>query len=157
MSEYAGLGERKRGEGFSPQEKRILLLTSPCHFLTHMFVLVFPAATMPIAATLDMPLEDVVKLSFFMYLLYGVGALPAGYIVDRWQARRMILYGVYAMGTGLFLAGLFPSPHMIAASLLLVGVGASIYHPAGIALISRTVERSTRSRTVGATSGKRAL
>ena len=141
MSDYTSTGKVAREEDLSPDEKRILLLTSPCHFLTHMFILVFPAATMPIVNALGMPLENVVRLSFLMYLVYGVGALPAGYIADRWQARRLIIYGVYAMGTGLFLAGLFPSPGPMTASLLLVGIGASIYHPAGLALISRTVER----------------
>ncbi len=125
----------------SGPEKRILVLTCVCHFLTHMFVLVFPAVTMPIVNSLGMPIEDVIKLSFFMYLLYGLGALPAGYIVDRWQAKKMLIIGVVLMGTGLTLAGLFASPTMIPAGLTLVGIGASIYHPAGLALISRTIRR----------------
>ena len=113
----------------TPNEQRILLLTSPCHFLTHMFILVFPAVTMPIVESLGMPLEDVVKLSFFMYLFYGVGALPVGYLADRWQARKLLVGGVYLMGAGLLLAGLFPSPATISASLFLVGIGGSVYHP----------------------------
>ncbi|UCH84809.1 MAG: MFS transporter [Candidatus Latescibacterota bacterium] len=112
-----------------------------CHFLTHMFVLVFPAVTIPIMNTLGMPLEDVIKLSFLMYLLYGVGALPAGYIVDRWQAKRMLLIGVFAMGTGLTLAGALATARAMPVCLMLVGLGASIYHPAGLALISRTIHR----------------
>lgn len=125
----------------SPNEQRILLLTSPCHFLTHMFILVFPAVTMPIVDSLGMPLEDVVKLSFLMYLFYGFGALPVGYLADRWQARKLMIGGVFLMGGGLLLAGLFPSPVTISTSLLLVGIGGSVYHPAGLALISRTVVR----------------
>jgi MFS family permease len=127
------------GGGLSITEKRILLLTSPCHFLTHMFVLVFPAITMPIIATTGIPLEEVVRLSFFMYLAYGFGALPAGYLADRWEARRLLIVGVYAMGLGMALVGFFPSPQLIPLWLLIVGLGASIYHPAGLALISHTV------------------
>jgi MFS family permease len=122
-------------------EKRILALTCVCHYLTHMFVLVFPAVTMPIVHSLGIPLEDVIKMSFFMYLLYGLGALPAGYIVDRWQAKRMLMIGVVLMGAGLTLSGLFASPTVIPAGLTLVGIGASIYHPAGLALISRTIRK----------------
>jgi MFS family permease len=106
-----------------------------------MYILVFPAVTMPIVSSLGLPLEEVVKLSFLMYLFYGLGALPAGYIVDRWEAKTMMLFGVFAMGAGLLLAGVFPSPRTMPASLLIVGIGASIYHPAGLALISRTVQR----------------
>jgi MFS family permease len=130
-----------KGGGLSANEKRVLLLTSPCHFLTHMSILVFPAVTMPIVKTLGMPLEDVVKLGFFMYLCYGCFALPAGYLADRWQARKLLLFGVVAMGAGLALAGLFPNQTVIPPALLFVGIGASVYHPAGLALISHTVER----------------
>lgn len=133
--------EKKPRDGLSGAEKRVLLLTSPCHFLTHMFILVFPAVTMPIVATTGMPLEQVVRLSFLMYLAYGMGALPAGYLTDRWEARRLLIGGVYAMGLGLALVGLFPVPALIPVWLMIVGLGASIYHPAGLALISHTVEK----------------
>lgn len=125
--------------GLSLTEKRILLLTSPCHFLTHMFILVFPAITMPIIATTGMPIEKVVGLSFLMYFAYGMGALPAGYLADRWEARRVLITGVYAMGLGMALVGFFPIPKLIPLWLMIVGLGASVYHPAGLALISHTV------------------
>jgi MFS family permease len=138
FTDTTGLPHRK---GLTTSERRVLLLTSPCHFLTHMFILVFPAVTMPIIVTTGMPLEDVVRLSFLMYFAYGVGALPAGYLADRWEARRLLIGGVYAMGLGLALVGLFPVPRLIPLWLMIVGLGASIYHPAGLALISHTVEK----------------
>lgn len=141
MTQYTDVHREAHEGGWSATEKRILLLTCPCHYLTHVFILVFPAAAMPIVNTLGMPLEDVVRLGFLMYLAYGVGALPAGYIADRWQAKRVIILGVYAMGIGLALAGLFPSPRVMPLCLLVVGLGASIYHPAGLALISRTLKK----------------
>jgi MFS family permease len=106
-----------------------------------MSILVFPAVTMPVIADLGMPLEEVVRLAFFMYLCYGLGALPFGYIADRWQARKLLLIGVGAMGLGLLLTGLFPTREVIPPSLMLVGLGASVYHPVGMALISTTVRR----------------
>lgn len=127
--------------GFSPREKRILWITCPSHFLAHFFILVFPAVTMPLVRDLDMPIEDVVRLSFFMYVCYGLFALPVGLVVDRWQARGMLVVGNVLMGVGLLLAGLFPSTRTMPAALALVGIGASVYHPAGLALISRTIER----------------
>jgi MFS family permease len=126
---------------FNAAERNILLITCPCHFLTHLFILVFPAITMPMIATFGLPLGDVVKLSFVMYLAYGLGALPAGFLVDHWRARGMLVIGLLLMGGGMFLAGAFPSPGAMRPLLGIVGAGASIYHPAGLALISRTVRR----------------
>ncbi len=127
--------------GFNRSERNVLLITCPCHFLTHFFVLVFPAVTMPMVATLGLPLEEVIKLSFVMYLAYGLGALPAGFLVDQWQARGMLVIGLVLMGSGMLLAGAFPDPTAMVVFFGVVGAGASIYHPAGLALISRTVRQ----------------
>ncbi len=126
---------------FSPEEHRILVVTCPGHFFTHFFTLAFPAIAIPLTTAFGMPLEDVVKLSFWMYMLYGFLALPVGLAADRWRAKPMLVAGIAIMGTGLIVAGAFPDPGVMTASLAFVGVGASIYHPAGLALISRTVRQ----------------
>jgi MFS family permease len=133
--------EESRNTGFNAAERKILFVTCPCHFLTHFFILVFPAITMPVVTTFGMPIEEVLKLSFVMYLTYGLGALPAGFLVDQWQAKGMLVIGLLLMGCGMFLAGAFPSPSAMVPLLGIVGAGASVYHPAGLALISRTVQR----------------
>jgi MFS family permease len=127
--------------GFDSFEKRILLLTCTTHFMSHMFILVFPAVAIPLVKTLGLPLEEVVKLSFLMYLLYGLCALPVGVAVDKWQAKGMLVIGQMAMGIGLMLSGLYPKPSVMPFTLALVGIGASIYHPSGLSLISRTVRK----------------
>jgi MFS family permease len=129
----------RRMKDFSPEEHNILLITCPGHFFTHFFTLVFPAITIPLTTTFGMPLEQVVRLSFWMYLLYGVLAIPVGLAADRWRAKPMMAAGIALMGTGLAVAGAAPSPLVMTIALAAVGVGASVYHPAGIALISHTV------------------
>jgi len=131
----------ENNERFSPLEKRILFITCPAHFFCHFFILVFPAVTMPLVIDLGMPIEEVVKLSFLMYLCFGLFALPVGMIADRWQARGMLILGLFLTGIGLLIAGLYPNPRVMYFALGVVGVGASIYHPAGLALISRTVRQ----------------
>jgi len=126
---------------FSPAEKRILLITCPCHFLCHFFMLVFPAVPMPLVATLHIPIEEVVKLSFLMYLMFGLFSLPVGLIADRWRTKWMLIIGLVLMGSGMLLAGLKPDPAILYWALGIVGIGASVYHPAGIGLISRTVRQ----------------
>ncbi|MFH1754309.1 MAG: MFS transporter [Candidatus Latescibacterota bacterium] len=128
-------------EGFDHFEKRILLLTCSTHFMSHMFILVFPAVAIPLVKSLGLPLEEVIKLSFLMYLLYGLCALPVGVVVDRWQAKHMLVIGQMAMGIGLMLSGLYPSRGVMPFTLALVGIGASIYHPSGLSLISRTIRK----------------
>lgn len=129
----------RRMKEFSHEEHSILLITCPGHFFTHFFTLVFPAIAIPLTEAFGMPLERVVRLSFWMYLLYGVLAIPVGLMADRWRAKPMMAGGIALMGGGLLVAGAVPSPLVMTLALAVVGVGASVYHPAGIALISHTV------------------
>jgi FSR family fosmidomycin resistance protein-like MFS transporter len=129
----------RRMSEFSEAEHNILLITCPGHFFTHFFTLTFPAITIPLTTAFGMPLEQVLKLSFWMYLLYGALAIPVGLAADRWRAKPMMTAGIALMGAGLVIAGAVPSPRVMTLALAAVGVGASVYHPAGIALISHTV------------------
>jgi FSR family fosmidomycin resistance protein-like MFS transporter len=139
--------------GFTKEERGILVISSTCHYLSHMLILVFPSITMPLVASLGLPLEEVIKISFLMYLCYGLCAMPAGIIVDHWQARAMLLLGLLGMGAGLILAGTARSPRTMSVCFMLVGIGASIYHPAGLSLISNTIQQRGRALAINGVFG----
>ena len=48
------------------QERKILFFSSSIHFLTHFYVLVFPALVMPMSRDLGLPLATVLNISFWM-------------------------------------------------------------------------------------------
>lgn len=144
---------RHSNDGFTKEERGILVVSSACHFLSHMLVTVFPSIAMPLVASLGLPLEEVLKISFLMYLCFGLGALPAGIIVDRWRARPMLLIGLVGMGAGLILAGLSRGPEAMSLCFMLVGIGASIYHPAGLALISNAIQKRGRALAINGVFG----
>jgi len=78
------------------------------------------------------------------YGLFGVGALPGGVLVDRLGSRRLIAACLFGMGGSFFLLGIAPDLLLVTLALLLWGVAASVYHPAGLTLISKGVtERGT--------------
>lgn len=73
------------------------------------------------------------------YGLFGLGALPGGVLVDRLGSRRLITVCLAGMGTAYLLLGLAPSMVIIALALIVWGAAASVYHPAGLSLISKGV------------------
>jgi MFS family permease len=78
------------------------------------------------------------------YGLFGVGALPGGVLVDRLGSRRLISACLAGMGLSYLLLGLAPNMLVIGLALVVWGVAASVYHPAGLSLISKGVrERGT--------------
>jgi MFS family permease len=74
------------------------------------------------------------------YGLFGVGALPGGVLVDRVGSRRLIGVCLFGMAGSFVLLGLSPNLVVVTLALLLWGAAASVYHPAGLALISKGVE-----------------
>jgi MFS family permease len=128
-------------------QKRILVFTSAAHFLTHFFVLVFPALVMPISRDLSLEPARVIPLSFPMYLCYGILAIPWGYLSDRFGPRWMMGAGLLIAGTGFTAAGLSGSTEQLRIALGVIGVGCSAYHPSGLALLSKGMQG--RGRALG--------
>jgi MFS family permease len=128
-------------------EKKILIFTSAAHYLTHFFVLAFPALVMPISRDLSLEPADVLKIGFPMYLCYGVLAIPWGYLGDRGNPRWMMGAGLIIAGLGFVASGFAESAEHLTLCLGVIGVGCSAYHPTGLALISKGIR--VRGRAMG--------
>ena len=78
------------------------------------------------------------------YGLFGAGALPGGLLVDRYGSRTLIVGCLAGMGLSFLILSLASGIVGIAAALALWGLSASVYHPAGLTLISNGVEQRGR-------------
>ncbi len=117
-------------------EKKIIFFTFVAHYLFHFYELAFPALAIPLMLSLNMSLEDVLKLGFPMYLLFGLFSLPWGMFADRYSNRKALIIFFFGTGAGAVITALSSSGFSIMVSLALIGFFASIYHPAGMGLIS---------------------
>ena len=79
------------------------------------------------------------------YGLFGVGALPGGLLVDRLGSRRLIVACLVGMSASFVALSLAPGVAGITVALALWGLAASVYHPAGLTLISNGVEDRGRA------------
>ncbi|MBX6368937.1 MAG: MFS transporter [Rhodospirillales bacterium] len=122
-----------------------LAFSSVGHSFSHLVTLLYPTAVLALVDAFEMPYGELLSLSTAGFVLFGIGALPAGWLGDRWSAERMMV--VFFVGTGLatVATGLATGPLGILLGLAAVGLFASIYHPVGIAWLVRNAERRGRA------------
>ena len=123
-------------------ERNILTTTCFGHFMSHFNMLAFPALVLPLAGLYEMDLSQVLALSFWMYLLFGLTALPWGFLSDRFGAKPFLLLFFFGAGIcGIGAAYFIDSPVIFSLFLAGIGLFSGIYHPAGLGLISQGVQR----------------
>lgn len=126
------------------RERTVLSLTCFGHFMSHFNMLVFPALLLPLSGELGLDMADTLALSFSMYLLFGITALPWGMAADRFGARRLLILFHFGAGCcGLACAFFLHSPGGLTLSLAGIGLFSGIYHPAGLGWISREMKRTS--------------
>jgi len=126
-------------------DRSILTVTCYGHFLSHCNMLVFPALLLPLSTRLGLDMAATLDLAFWMYLLFGLTALPWGMLADRFGPRPLLaLFYLGAGGCGLSAAFLMDSPLGFKLSLAGIGLFSGIYHPAGLGWIACGVSRTSR-------------
>mgnify|MGYP006098058523 FL=1 len=115
----------------SLRPNRALAFVNVSHFLNHVIMLIYPTVALTLVDVWSISYGELFKLFFIGSMLYGVAALPAGWLGDRWSSWGML--AIYMIGTGIatFLTGFANSPTQIAIGLGVTGVFAAIYHPVG--------------------------
>ncbi len=124
------------------------LLLNVAHALDHLVLLIFAAAVAAIAADFHVARwEDLMPYGTGAFLLFGLGALPAGRLGDLWGRRPMMLVFFFGVGGSALLVAMSQSAWQLGAGLTLLGVFAAIYHPVGIPMLVQ------HARNPGATIG----
>ena len=105
------------------------------HFLDHLFVLIFATAVIKLGVDWKLSYEDLLPYAAPGMVAFGVGAIPAGWIADKWNRHGMMQ--VYFFGIGLASIGcsFASTPIEMGFGLFILGCFAAIYHPVGIAMV----------------------
>jgi len=67
---------------------------------------------------------------------YGFGSLPVGFMADRLSKKTLITASMGLLGAATIVVGLSPNVWVAAVGFILLGIGASLYHPCGYAHMS---------------------
>jgi MFS family permease len=114
------------------------------HLLDHLAMLVFPTAVVALARDWNLPYSELLPLALGSFIAFGVFAIPAGWLADRWSRYRVMAVFFFGIGVSLFATGLAQAPWQIAVGLTITGAFAAIYHPVGIAMLVVSPEKMGR-------------
>ncbi|MFQ6018740.1 MAG: MFS transporter, partial [Kiloniellaceae bacterium] len=95
----------------------------------------------------DLPYHELIELWTLGALLVGLGALPAGWLGDRWSASGMMVVFFLGLGASGIVCGLVDGKLALLLGLAAIGLFSSIYHPVGIAWLVRNAK--ARGKALG--------
>ncbi len=106
------------------------------HFFDHLFMLLFATvAALTLSRQWGMGYAELIPYATPGFIAFGVCALPAGWIADKWSRKGMMIIFFIGIGASSIATSLAQTPLQISAGLTAIGVFAAIYHPVGLALV----------------------
>jgi MFS family permease len=106
------------------------------HFYDHLFMLVFATvAALSLSHEWGMSYAELIPYATPGFVAFGVCAVPAGWLADKWSRKGMMVVFYIAIGLSSIFTALAETPLQIGMGLFAIGLSASIYHPVGLALV----------------------
>jgi MFS family permease len=133
----------------SPERKRyvaIMSLIGSGHGVSHFHLLALPPLFPVLKDAFDVSYAALGLLVTLMNLAAGLVQLPAGFLVDRLGAPKVLIAGLALSGLSIALIGLAPSYWVVLILVVLAGIGNSVFHPADYAILNTSIEPSRLGR-----------
>jgi FSR family fosmidomycin resistance protein-like MFS transporter len=123
----------------SANDAVVIALVALAHGSSHFFQII-------LAPLLPLIKEDLgvsyAALGFVLTVFYAVSAVCqplAGFVVDRYGARAVLVGGVGLLAAGTLLQGMADSYAMLVAGAVVAGTGNSVFHPADFTILNSRV------------------
>lgn len=120
--------------------RSIVLFTGFSHAIVHTYELSIPILVAIWLVEFPVTTASIGVVVSVGYALFGIGALPGGVLADRLGSRTLITGCLAGMALSFLILSFAPGVLTIAIALAAWGVAASVYHPAGLSLISTGVD-----------------
>ena len=116
-------------------QDRSIIAISSSHGIMHAYLVLLPAMIPILGGELG-DIATVGMLASLVTLFYGWFSLPVGFLADRVSKKLLITGSMVLCGGASILIGLSPNIPFTAIALIILGIGASLYHPCGYAHMS---------------------
>ena len=118
---------------------RVMGLVGAAHGASHFFHLVLPPLFPILKEEFDVSFSALALLTTCFYGVSGIAQTLAGFLVDRFGARNILLGGLTLLATSVIGYGLATEFWMLLLFSLLAGLGNSVFHPADLSILTQKV------------------
>jgi MFS family permease len=131
-------------------DSRLIASVSIAHFVSHFYMLVLPPLFVFVRDDYGVSYTELGLALTVFNVVSAVLQTPAGFLVDRFDARITLIVGLLLGAAGYAVAAHVNSYWVLVAMFGLIGVGNTVYHPADYALLSHRVapERASQAYSV---------
>jgi MFS family permease len=125
---------------------QVLALVGAGHTVSHLYLLALPPLFPLLREDLGASYAALGFLVTMFNIATGAAQIPAGFLVDRFGARRLLLLGLGIMGAAITTLGFAPTYWLMLVLIALAGIGNSVFHPADYAILTASVDRAWLGR-----------
>ncbi len=119
------------------RDRLYFLLLNIGHFLDHLFTLVFATvAALALHREWGLSYAELLAYATPGFFAFGVFALPAGWLADKWSRDGMMVVFFIGIGLASLATSLVRTPLELGIGLFVIGMFAAIYHPVGLAIVT---------------------
>jgi MFS family permease len=120
-------------------DAKVIGLVSGAHFMSHVYMLVLPPLFALVMADYPVGYEGLAFALASFNVVSAVFQTPAGFLVDRLGAWRLLVGGLVLSACGVALAGFIPFYWALIGGFALMGLANTIYHPADYSILSHAI------------------
>ena len=127
-------------------DTQLIAGVSAAHFVSHYYIIILPPLFGFVRADYGVSYIELGLALTAFNVVTALGQTPAGYLVDRFGPRILLMSGLLLGALAFALAGLVDSFWFFIAMFALAGLANTVYHPANYAMLSHHVAPERISR-----------
>jgi len=131
------------------RDLRVMSLIGGAHFFSHFYQLVLPPLFPLLKEEFGVSYAALGVVSAVLFIASGLAQAPAGFLVDRFGARAVLLGGLGLCSGAIALTGAAHSYWVLLPIAVAAGLGNAVFHPADYAILNASIHPTRVGRAFG--------